>query len=61
MRAQQAAGVVGMRPEAAFAAGMLDWTPGLRFNTVATETVRNALTPLVPAEVPGLEYALAKT
>jgi hypothetical protein len=57
-RAQQAA---GLQSDAAFSAGMLDWTPGLRINMVATETVRNALTPLVPAEVPGLEYALAET
>jgi hypothetical protein len=41
---------------------MLDWMPGLRINMsakassqVATETVCNALTPSVPADVPGLE------
>jgi hypothetical protein len=56
-QAQQAGGVAGMQSEAALKAGMLDWTPGLRINMVATETVRNALTPSVPAEVPGLECA----
>jgi hypothetical protein len=54
--AQQPAWVPGTHSEAAFTVGMHDWTPGLRINMVATETVRNALTPLVPEEIPGLEY-----